>query len=87
MRTDTYSCVVPLEAVRVDENQRKYVLTVGERSGILGSEFVAWKTYVTVLDQNDSQAALEEGGLSGEEEIIKDYTGEIEDGDVVRYKE
>ena len=87
MRTDTYSCVVPLEAVRVDENQRKYVLTVGERSGILGPEFVARKTYVTVLDQNDSQAALEEGGLSGDEEIITDYTGEIEDGDVVRYKE
>lgn len=87
MRTDTYPCVVPLEAVRVDENQRKYVLTVGERSGILGPEFVARKTYVTVLDQNDSQAALEEGGLSGEEEIITDYTGEIEDGDVVRYKE
>ena len=87
MRTDTYSCVVPLEAVRVDENQRKYVLTVGERSGILGPEFVARKTYVTVLDQNDSQAALEEGGLSGDEEIITDYTGEIEDGAVVRYKE
>ena len=87
MRTDTYPCVVPLEAVRVDENQRKYVLTVGERSGILGPEFVARKTYVTVLDQNDSQAALEEGGLSGDEEIITDYTGEIEDGDVVRYKE
>ena len=87
MRTDTYSCVVPLEAVRVDENQRKYVLTVGERSGILGPEFVARKTYVTVLDQNDSQAALEEGGLSGDEEVITDYTGEIADGDVVRYKE
>ena len=87
MRTDTYSCVVPLEAVRVDENQRKYVLTVGERSGILGPEFVARKTYVTVLDQNDSQAALEEGGLSGEEEVITDYSGEIADGDVVRYKE
>ena len=87
MRTDTYPCVVPLEAVRVDENQRKYVLTVGERSGILGPEFVARKTYVTVLDQNDSQAALEEGGLSGEEEVITDYTGEIADGDVVRYKE
>lgn len=87
MRTDTYSCVVPLEAVRVDENQKKYVLTVGERSGILGPEFVARKTYVTVLDQNDSQAALEEGGLSGEEEVITDYTGEIADGDVVRYKE
>lgn len=87
MRTDTYSCVVPLEAVRVDENQRKYVFTVGERSGILGPEFVARKTYVTVLDQNDSQAALEEGGLTGEEEVITDYTGEIADGDVVRYKE
>ena len=87
MRTDTYSCVVPLEAVRVDENQRKYVLTVGERAGILGPEFVARKTYVTVLDQNDSQAALEEGGLTGEEEVITDYTGEIADGDVVRYKE
>ena len=53
----------------------------------MGPEFVARKTYVTVLDQNDSQAALEEGGLSGEEEVITDYTGEIADGDVVRYKE
>ena len=86
-RTDTYSCVVPLEAVYTDENQRKYVLTVDERSGILGSEFIARKVYVEVLDQNDSQAALEESGLSGEEEVIVDYTGEIEDGDVVRYKE
>ena len=86
-RTDTYSCVVPLEAVYTDENQRKYVLTMDERSGILGSEFIARKVYVEVLDQNDSQAALEESGLSGDEEVITDYTGEIEDGDVVRYKE
>ncbi len=86
-RTDTYSCVVPLEAVYTDENQRKYVLVMDERSGILGSEFIARKVYVNVMDQNDSQAALEEGGLSGEEEVIVDYTGEIEDGDVVRYKE
>ena len=86
-RTDTYSCVVPLEAVYTDENQRKYVLVMDERSGILGSEFIARKVYVEVLDQNDSQAALEESGLSGEEEVIVDYTGEIEDGDVVRYKE
>ena len=86
-RTDTYSCVVPLEAVYTDENQRKYVLTMDERSGILGSEFIARKVYVNVMDQNDSQAALEESGLSGEEEVIVDYTGEIEDGDVVRYKE
>ncbi|MGI6000798.1 MAG: hypothetical protein ACOX8J_07305 [Candidatus Merdisoma sp.] len=86
-RTDTYSCVVPLEAVYTDENQRKYVLVMDERSGILGSEFIARKVYVNVMDQNDSQAALEESGLSGEEEVIVDYTGEIEDGDVVRYKE
>ena len=63
------------------------MLTMDERSGILGSEFIARKVYVEVLDQNDSQAALEESGLSGEEEVIVDYTGEIEDGDVVRYKE
>ena len=86
-RTDTYSCVVPLEAVYTDENQRKYVLVMDERSGILGSEFIARKVYVNVMDQNDSQAALEEGSLSGDEEVITDYTGEIEDGDVVRYKE
>ena len=86
-RTDTYSCVVPLSAIFTDENQRKYVLVVEERSGILGAEFAARKVYVNVLDQNDSQAALEEGTLSGEEEVITDFTGEIEDGDVVRYKD
>ena len=86
-RTDTYACVVPLAAVFTDGNQRKYVLVMEERSGILGPEFAARKVYVNVQDQNESQAALEEGALSGDEEVITDFTGEIEDGDVVRYKD
>ena len=40
-----------------------------------------------VLDQNDSYAAIEEGVIDSETELILNSTEAIEDRDVVRYKE
>ena len=40
-----------------------------------------------VLDQNDSYAAIEEGMIDSETELITDATETIEDRTVVRYKE
>lgn len=86
-RSETYSCVIPLSAVLTDGNQRKYVYLLKERSGILGAELTARKVYVKVLDQNESEAALEEGSVLAGDEVITDWTKELSDGTVVRYME
>ena len=40
-----------------------------------------------VLDQNDSYAAIEEGVIDSETELIIDSTEAIEDRAVIRYRE
>ena len=76
-----------LEALREDENQRDYIYVLGKRSGILGEELAAEKVYVRVLDQNDSYAAIEEGALDADAEVIVSETAELNEWDIVRYKE
>ncbi len=43
--------------------------------------------YVKVLDQNESYAAIEEGVIDRETELIINSTEPIEDRTVVRYRE
>ena len=43
--------------------------------------------YVKVLDQNDSYAAIEEGVITRDTEMILSSTELLEDRDVIRYKE
>ena len=43
--------------------------------------------YVKVLDQNDTYAAIEEGVISRETELIVGSTEPLEDRAVIRYKE
>ncbi len=86
-QSETYSCCIPIAALREDANHRKFVYIVSERSGILGKELAAEAVYVKVLDQNDSYVAIEEGVIDSETELITDSTEAIEDRAVVRYKE
>ncbi len=86
-QSDTFSCCIPLNALYEDANHRKFVYVVSERSGILGTELAAEMVYVKVLDQNDSYAAIEEGIISRETELIVSSTEVLEDKDVIRYKE
>lgn len=86
-QSETYQCCIPIAALREDANHRKFVYIVSERSGILGKELAAETIYVKVLDQNDSYAAIEEGVIDSETELITDSTEEIEDRAVIRYKE
>lgn len=86
-QSETFSCCIPIDALREDSNHRKYVYTVSEKSGILGTELAAEKIYVKVLDQNDSYAAIEEGVIGRETELIITSTENLEDRDVIRYKE
>ncbi len=86
-QSETFSCCIPLNALHEDASQRKFVYIVSERSGILGTELVAEQVYVKVLDQNDSYAAIEEGVISRETELIVNSTEVLEDRDVIRYRE
>lgn len=86
-QSETYQCCIPIAALHEDANHRKFVYIVSERSGILGKELAAEVVYVKVLDQNDSYAAIEEGVIDSETELITDSTEPIEDRTVVRYRE
>lgn len=86
-QSETFSCCIPANALREDASHRKFVYIVSEKSGILGKELAAEKVYVKVLDQNENYAAIEEGVIDRETELIVTSTENLEDRDVIRYKE
>ncbi len=86
-QSETFSCCIPVNALREDASHRKFVYIVSEKSGILGKELAAEKIYVKVLDQNENYAAIEEGVIDRETELIVTSTENLEDRDVIRYKE
>ncbi len=86
-QTETFNCCIPLEALYTDQNGRSYVYTLKQKSGILGPELAAELVYVNVLDKNNKYAAIEEGIIDSETEIIVSTTEPLEDRTIVRYKE
>lgn len=86
-QTDVFNCCIPLEALYTDQNGRNYIYTLKEKSGILGPELAAEIVYVNVLDQNDKYAAIEEGVIDSETELIVSTTEPLSDRTIVRYKE
>ncbi len=86
-QSGNYSCCIPIEALHEDANHRNFVYTVSSRSGILGEELAAEQVFVRVLDKNERFAAVEEGVIDRDMELIVDSTEEIGDRAVIRYKE
>lgn len=86
-QSEVYSCVIPIDALHADETGRDFVYILSERSGILGAELTAMQVYVKVLDKNDSYAAIEEGSIDSDTELIVSATKELKDRAVVRYRE
>ena len=68
-KSDPYNCCVPLSALYIDGNQY-YVLVTEETSTVLGTELTARRVNVNVLDKNTEYAALEEGGISTDQNVI-----------------
>ncbi len=85
--SESYNCCIPAAALHSESSGRYFIYVVGERDGILGKEYYAQLRYVEVLDQNESYAALKEGALSGEEQVITGFDKEIANGAAVRYEE
>lgn len=81
-----YSCCVPLSALYSDNN-RDYVLLMRETDTILGKEWRVVKRDVTVVDQNETDAALEEGALQEEDRFVAYANKALQSGDKVRLLE
>lgn len=82
-KSETYTTVVPLQALH-QEGNGYYVLVLQEEQGVLGLELVVKRLDVQVLDKNDTNAALEEGLLSSDQEIISSSSRMIQENSRVR---
>ncbi len=69
-KSQPYSVCVPLSALRLDERNQTYVLVAEEVNTVLGPQLQAKKITVTVLDQNETMAALAEGAVGPQNQII-----------------
>lgn len=85
-KSEEYSSVIPVQALHEEQNGT-YILVVQEEQGVMGTELAAKRLEVNVLDKNSTYAAIEEGLLSGDQEIISSSSRVIEDGSRVRKKE
>ena len=63
------------------------MLLVEEQETVLGTELIARKRKVKVLDQDEEYAALEDGTLTDMEQFIVDSDKEVKDGARIRQRE
>ena len=68
-RSQAYQSCVPLSALHMDAQNRAYVLVPETVNTVLGKETRAARLSVTVLDKNETVAAVE-GGLTDKEVIV-----------------
>ncbi len=83
-KSETYPVTVPLSALHLDERQQPYVLILEEYGSIMGAEQRARKVSVTVLEQNESYAAIAEGAIGSEQELIVQSDKAVDNGSRVR---
>lgn len=81
-----YNTCIPLSALR-EESGRNFVFVTENQDTVLGEILVARKFEVRVKDKNESYAALEEGSLSSEQQIIVNADREVGEGSRVRLQE
>lgn len=82
--SQTYAICVPLAALHLDERNQPYVLTYDEQDSVLGKELRARKVSVNILDQNESYAALADGSISSQDEVIVSADKAVDDGSRIR---
>lgn len=82
--SDLFDTCVPLQAIREDSSG-EYVLVMQERNTILGTESIAVRVAVTVLDKDNKTAAVS-GALNMDDQVIISSNKAIGEGDRVRVK-
>ncbi|MBH1939606.1 hypothetical protein I5677_01705 [Mobilitalea sibirica] len=83
-QSEIYDLCIPIQALRED-NTGHYVLVTREQEGILGTEMIADRISVEVLDKNNYTVAVD-GALSRNSNVITDSSKYIRAGDKVRIK-
>jgi len=83
-KSQPYSCCVPVSALHLDARNQLYVLVVEQVNTILGAQQQARKVSVTVLEQNETTAALAEGTLSSKQQVIVGSDRAVDIGSRVR---
>lgn len=73
--------LIPNEAIH-KEGDQSYVFGVEERNGPLGNSFVVRKTYITIIDSNENQSAVD--GLMEHQPIIVESAAPLQEGDKIR---
>ncbi len=79
-----YSVCVPISALYMDDYNQPYVLVTDEYETVMGTETKARSVSVTVLDSDGTYAALQEGVISSDQQVITGADKAIEDGSRVR---
>lgn len=83
-KSQPYVCCVPLPALRLDSRNQPYVLVVEQAESVMGAQLQAKKVNVTVLEQNETMAALAEGVLGTKDQVIVGSDRAIDSGSRVR---
>lgn len=81
-RSDRYQTCVPVSALRQSGPDTYYVLVLGEKQTILGTQLVAERREVTLLKRDSSRAAVD-GNIGERNRLITDSSKELKDGDYV----
>lgn len=82
----TYSACIPIQALHV-ENNENFIYVLMESDSVLGKETKAQKVLVKVLDKNEKYAALEDGSVTNDQNIITESDKSISAGSRVRLME
>lgn len=85
-KSENYAAVLPVQALHEEQNSY-YVLVLQEEQGVLGTQLVAKRLEVEVLDKNSTDVAVADGLLSEDQEVVKSSTRTIEEGSRVRKQE
>lgn len=85
-KTDSYPQCIPISALYT-ENQEDFVYYIEKQETILGTELVAKKRKVKVLDKDEKFAALDGGSFTEDELLIVGFDKEFETGTRVREEE
>ncbi len=83
-KSQPYSCCVPVSSLHLDARNQPYVLVVEQVNTVLGPQQQARKVSVTVLEQNETTAALAEGALSSKQQVIVGSDRVVDIGSRVR---
>lgn len=78
-----YSVTVPLTAIHT-KNGKDFVYVMEEEDTVLGKQYVARPVEVNIVEKNNTYAALEDGLLTEDSNIVIDSTISLNAGDRIR---